>query len=132
MKRTLIALISAASLSVCTAAFAADASKPDCSEKQKAYDTANSAVKSAGMPDLASCKDKKGQGQDRLREAAQGQGEGRREGGQGHGETSQDGARLLQEPEEEGLHAVASSGSWARAPPPARANITGATNLGRK
>ena len=60
MKRTLIALICAASLSVCTAAFAADASKPDCSEKQKAYDTANSAVKSAGMPDLASCKDKKG------------------------------------------------------------------------
>ena len=60
MKRTLIALISAASLSVCTAAFAADAAKPDCSEQQKAYDTANSAVKSAGMPDLASCKDKKG------------------------------------------------------------------------
>ncbi len=60
MKRTLIALVSAASLSVCTAAFAADASKPDCSEKQKAYETANSAVKSAGMPDLASCNDKKG------------------------------------------------------------------------
>jgi hypothetical protein len=61
MKRTLIALVSAASLSVCTAVFAADAtSKPDCSEKQKAYETANSAVKSAGMPDLASCNDKKG------------------------------------------------------------------------
>ena len=42
-------------------ALAADAgaAKPDCAEKQKALDDANAAAKTASMPDLSSCKDKK-------------------------------------------------------------------------
>ena len=61
MKRIMMILVSAFALNVSTAAFAADAgAKPDCAEKQKALDDANAAVKSAGKPDLSSCKDKKG------------------------------------------------------------------------
>ncbi|HEY4392936.1 MAG TPA: hypothetical protein VGP64_02690 [Polyangia bacterium] len=46
-----------------TMALAADApaAKPDCTEKQKAADDANAAVKTANAkPDLSSCADKKG------------------------------------------------------------------------
>ncbi len=69
MKRMLMALIPAALMTFGTMALAADApaakadaaAKPDCTEKQKALDDANAAVKTAGAkPDLSSCKDKKG------------------------------------------------------------------------
>jgi hypothetical protein len=61
MKRTVTTLICAALIGLGGAAFAADApAKPDCTEKQKAVDDANTAVKTASTPDLSSCKDKKG------------------------------------------------------------------------
>jgi hypothetical protein len=61
MKRIMMVLISAFTLNVGVAAFAADAGvKPDCAEKQKALDDASAAVKSSSKPDLSSCKDKKG------------------------------------------------------------------------
>ncbi|HVV48621.1 MAG TPA: hypothetical protein VHO06_03095 [Polyangia bacterium] len=62
MKRMLMALIPAAMMTFGTMALAADApAKPDCTEKQKALDDANAAVKTASAkPDLSSCKDKKG------------------------------------------------------------------------
>ncbi len=75
MKRTLIALILTSILGGGGAALAADAGAPaagmanaapaapakaDCTEKQKAFDDATAAAKTAGTPDLASCKDKKG------------------------------------------------------------------------
>ena len=61
MKRTLIAIICAAFLQAGGIALAADAAaaKTDCAEKQKALDDANAAAKTASMPDLSSCKDKK-------------------------------------------------------------------------
>ena len=61
MKRTLIAIACAAFLGAGASALAADAGAPkaDCSEKQKALDDANAAVKAAAAPDLSSCKDKK-------------------------------------------------------------------------
>ena len=61
MKRTLLILVTAASFTVGARAFAADAAaKPDCTEKQKAYDDSKAAAKTATKPDLSSCKDKKG------------------------------------------------------------------------
>ena len=61
MKRMLMALIPAAVMAFGSASFAADAAaKPDCTDKQKAVDDANAAVKAAAKPDLSSCKDKKG------------------------------------------------------------------------
>lgn len=62
MKRTLMVLVAAWSIGFGTAALAQEAAggKPDCSEKQKALDDANAAVKAAGKPDLSSCKDMKG------------------------------------------------------------------------
>ena len=68
MKRLLMALCSAALMTFGTMALAADApaakaapaAKPDCTDKQKALDDANAAVKTASAkPDLSSCKDKK-------------------------------------------------------------------------
>jgi hypothetical protein len=56
MKRMLMVLVAAASLSLAGAARAAD--KPDCSAQKSAYDDA---AKSAKVkPDLSSCADKKG------------------------------------------------------------------------
>jgi len=61
MRRALMVMISAATLSMGGAAFAAEpAAKPDCADKQKALDDANAAAKTAGKPDLSSCKDMKG------------------------------------------------------------------------
>ena len=61
MKRTLMMLIAAASMSMGAVALAQEAgTKPDCSEKQKAVDDANAAAKTAAKPDLSSCKDMKG------------------------------------------------------------------------
>ena len=63
MKRMFMALIPAALMTFGTMALAADApaAKPDCTDKQKALDDANAAVKTASAkPDLSSCKDKKG------------------------------------------------------------------------
>jgi hypothetical protein len=59
MKRTLMALVPALLLSFGSAAFAADAAKPDCTTQQKALDDANAAAKAAAKPDLSSCADKK-------------------------------------------------------------------------
>jgi hypothetical protein len=60
MKRTLMILVTAASLGLGARVLAAEAAaKPDCSEKQKAYDDAKAATKTAAKPDLSSCKDKK-------------------------------------------------------------------------
>jgi hypothetical protein len=55
-------LTSIAFLGIAGGALAADtaATKPDCADKQKAVDDANAAVKTAGTPDLSSCKDKTG------------------------------------------------------------------------
>ena len=61
MKRILMAMVPVALFTLGSPAFAADqAAKPDCSEKQKALDDANTAAKTAATPDLSSCKDKKG------------------------------------------------------------------------
>ena len=61
MKRTLMMLIAAASMSMGSVALAQEAgAKPDCGEKQKALDDANAAAKTASKPDLSSCKDMKG------------------------------------------------------------------------
>lgn len=60
MRRMLLTLVPILTLSFGSAAFAADAAKPDCADKQKAVDDANAAVKAAAKPDLSSCKDKKG------------------------------------------------------------------------
>lgn len=61
MNKKLMILATAISLGLGARAFAAEAAaKPDCSEKQKAYDDAKAAVKAAIKPDLSSCKDKKG------------------------------------------------------------------------
>jgi hypothetical protein len=61
MKRTLMIMVTAASLGLGARVLAADAAaKPDCTEKQKAYDDAKAATKAVAKPDLSSCKDKKG------------------------------------------------------------------------
>ena len=61
MKRTLMVLVAAWSIGFGTAALAQEAGgKPDCSEKQKSLDDAKAAAKTAGKPDLSSCKDMKG------------------------------------------------------------------------
>ena len=61
MKRTLLALFPALLMSLGSISYAADpVAKPDCTEKQKAVDDANAAAKTAGKPDLSSCKDMKG------------------------------------------------------------------------
>ena len=62
MKRTLMIMVTAASLGLGARVLAAEAAaKPDCSEKQKAYDDAKAATKTASAkPDLSTCKDKKG------------------------------------------------------------------------
>lgn len=65
MKKTLMALVCMAFLGSSGLALAEDAApaaaaKPDCSEKKKAVDDAQEAVKAAGKPDLSSCADKKG------------------------------------------------------------------------
>jgi hypothetical protein len=61
MKRTLMILVATFSLGLGARVLAADAAaKPDCTEKQKAYDDAKAASNAAGKPDLSSCKDKKG------------------------------------------------------------------------
>ena len=59
MRRTLMVLLTGISLAFSTMALAADP-PPDCSEKQKAVDEAKEAAKTAGKPDLSSCKDMKG------------------------------------------------------------------------
>jgi hypothetical protein len=61
MKRFLMVLVAAASLSLAGAARAeegAKAEKPDCSAQKTAYDDAVKATKA--KPDLSSCADKKG------------------------------------------------------------------------
>jgi len=61
MKRTLMVLVAAWSIGLGSGALAQEAgAKPDCSEKQKALDDAKAAQKTAGKPDLSSCKDMKG------------------------------------------------------------------------
>jgi hypothetical protein len=51
MKRTLMILVAAGSLGLASRALAADAAaKPDCAEKQKAYDDAKTATKATGKP----------------------------------------------------------------------------------
>ncbi len=62
MKRTMMILLTVAAFGFGARAFAADApaAKPDCTEKQKAYDDAKAASKTAAKPDLSTCKDKKG------------------------------------------------------------------------
>jgi hypothetical protein len=59
--KTLMMVIAVGLLGFGSAARAADAaSKPDCTEKQKAVDDAKATEKSAGKPDLTPCKDMKG------------------------------------------------------------------------
>jgi hypothetical protein len=58
--KTLMTVIAVGLLSLGSAARAADAPKPDCTEKQKAVDDAKATEKSAGKPDLSPCKDMKG------------------------------------------------------------------------
>ena len=60
MKRTLMVLVAALSMSLGIAAARAADDKPDCSEKQKALDDAKASQKTASKPDLSSCKDMKG------------------------------------------------------------------------
>jgi hypothetical protein len=60
MKRTLMVLVAALSMSLGVAASALAADKPDCTEKQKALDDAKASAKTASKPDLTSCKDMKG------------------------------------------------------------------------
>jgi hypothetical protein len=61
MKRTLMVLVTAVSMSLGAVAFAQEAgAKPDCGEKVKALDDAKAAAKTAGKADLSSCKDMKG------------------------------------------------------------------------
>lgn len=61
MKRTLMILVATFSLGLGARVLAAEAAaKPDCTEKQKAYDDAKAATKASSKPDLSSCKDKKG------------------------------------------------------------------------
>jgi len=61
MKKILMAVVCAGFLAGSVAARAAEpAAKPDCTEKQKAYDDANTAAKAASKPDLSTCKDMKG------------------------------------------------------------------------
>jgi hypothetical protein len=61
MKRLTMVVLAAIAFTLSTAALAADApTKPDCTEKQKAVDDANAAVKGVAKADLSSCKEKKG------------------------------------------------------------------------
>jgi|SRR5450432_1233607 len=61
MKRTLLVLTTAFSMSFGALAAAADAPpKPDCAEKKKAVDDAGAAVKAVPKADLSSCKAMKG------------------------------------------------------------------------
>jgi hypothetical protein len=62
MKRAIMIVLTAVAFGFGARAFAADApaAKPDCAEKQKAYDDAKAAAKTAAKPDLSTCKDKKG------------------------------------------------------------------------
>jgi hypothetical protein len=61
MKRTLMVLVAAVSMTLGAVAVAQEAGgKPDCAEKKKAVDDAKAAAKTAGKADLSSCKDMKG------------------------------------------------------------------------
>lgn len=60
MKNLLTAIICSTLLVPALARAADKPEKPDCTEKQKAADDANAAVKAAIKPDLSSCSDKKG------------------------------------------------------------------------
>ncbi len=55
----LMVLVTGMTLGLSTLALAADP-PPDCTEKQKAADDAKAAAKTAGKPDLSSCKEMKG------------------------------------------------------------------------
>jgi hypothetical protein len=55
----LMVLVTGMTLGLSTLALAADP-PPDCTEKQKAVDDAKGAAKTAGKPDLSSCKEMKG------------------------------------------------------------------------
>ena len=59
MRRMLMVLVTGMTLGLSTLALAADP-PPDCTEKQKAVDDAKTAAKTAGKPDLSSCKEMKG------------------------------------------------------------------------
>ena len=77
MKRTLMTLVPALLLSFGSAAFAADAAaKPDCSAQQKAVDDANAAAKDRSQARSVILLRQEGEGQDRLREAPEGQSQG--------------------------------------------------------
>jgi hypothetical protein len=61
MKRILMTIAPAILLAFSAGARAEDAgAAKDCAAKQKELDDANAAAKTAGKPDLSSCKDKKG------------------------------------------------------------------------
>ena len=61
MKRSLMVMVAAVSMSLGTVAFAEEAAgKPDCGDKKTAFDEAKTAAKTAGKADLSSCKDMKG------------------------------------------------------------------------
>ena len=59
MRRMLMVVFTGLTLSFSTLALAADP-PPDCTEKQKAVDDAKASAKTAGKPDLSSCKEMKG------------------------------------------------------------------------
>ena len=59
MRRMFLVLVTGMTLGLSTLALAADP-PPDCTEKQKAVDDAKPAAKTAGKPDLSSCKEMKG------------------------------------------------------------------------
>ena len=59
MRRMFLVLVTGMTLGLSTLALAADP-PPDRTEKQKAVDDAKSAAKTAGKPDLSSCKEMKG------------------------------------------------------------------------
>ena len=61
MKRTLMVLVSIASMGIGSMARAADEPKPDCSQQQAALDSAKNAEKTSGKADLSSCAGMKGQ-----------------------------------------------------------------------
>ena len=61
MKRILMVMVASLSMGLGAAAYAEDAAaKPDCGDKKTALDDAKTAAKTAGKPDLSSCKDMKG------------------------------------------------------------------------
>ena len=101
MKRALVLAVVFAFLPAAGVRAQDKPAKPDCTAQKTAVDEATAATKA--KPESDQLQGDEGHGKEGLREAHQGQGQGRHEDGQGEAGLGQEGPRLLQQPEEEGL-----------------------------